>query len=649
MRDWTKAMAALLAAVATVGIVQVISAQEAVTTQPAVPAQPAAPAVKADEAETDPFAKAAMPNAQKKGQDLTKAELNVSDTGTVEIHVRDASIIDVLRTLSVQTKKNIVTSKSVTGTVTANLYNVTVREALDAILHANNYAYREKGNFIYVYTADELKKIEKDERKTTTQVFRLNYTPAAVMKDLIAPALSPDATVQMTKASTVGLPTSATEAGGNALATDDAIVVRDYEDNVAAVKTLVKDLDRRPQQVLVEATILDAELTDTNSLGIDFTLLGGVDFSSVGSTNSAVLARNEVGADTGTFDPVTGHANIDPKTPGSAFAENGYNAWGTNVKPKGNPQGLNIGIAYNNIGFFLNALEQVTDTNVLANPKVLTLNKQAGAVLVGRRDGYITTTTTSTTSQQTVEFLESGTRLVFRPFISDDGYIRMEIHPEDSTGIVEEKGAFVVPRTTTTELTTNVLVKDGHTIVIGGLFRENTTINRTQVPLLGDIPLAGYLFRSQTDTARKREVIVLLTPHIIKDHEMYSDASAEMMKYTEMVRAGIRKGMMPWGRDRLAEMSYQRARTEMSQKFYDRERAMWYLDCATNLSPAFPEALAAKQQVSGELIMETDGSSIRDFVADRIREEKVSSTPVEPVAPVVTPAPAAPATAPAAQ
>src|SRR5690606_22423310 len=112
--------------------------------------------------------------------------------------------------------------------------------------------------------------------------------------------------------------------------------------------------------------------------------------------------------------------------------------------------------------------------------------------LVGREDGYLTTTTTDTTTVQTVQFLRTGTRLVFRPYIGDDGYIRLEVHPEDSDGQVVAG----LPSKTTTEVTTNVLVKDGHTVVIGGLFRESDSRTRSQVPGLGELPIVGALFRN---------------------------------------------------------------------------------------------------------------------------------------------------------
>src|SRR5690606_23945551 len=96
--------------------------------------------------------------------------------------------------------------------------------------------------------------------------------------------------------------------------------------------------------------------------------------------------------------------------------------------------GLKVGFISSDVSVFVSALESITDTTVLANPKVLALNKQKGEVLVGREDGYLTTTVTESAAVQTVEFLKTGTRLIFRPYIGNDGYIRMEIHPEDSSG-----------------------------------------------------------------------------------------------------------------------------------------------------------------------------------------------------------------------
>src|SRR3954452_2796625 len=113
------------------------------------------------------------------GTSASAPQVNVSDAGTVEIHVNEANLVEVLRMLSLQSQKNIIASKDVRGTVTANLYNVTIKEALDAILKSNGFNYREKGNFIYVYTAKEMADMDKATVQPKTELFRLFYTPSA--------------------------------------------------------------------------------------------------------------------------------------------------------------------------------------------------------------------------------------------------------------------------------------------------------------------------------------------------------------------------------------------------------------------------------------------------------------------------------------
>ena len=212
---------------------------------------------------------------------------------------------------------------------------------------------------------------------------------------------------------------------------------------------------------------------------------------------------------------------------------------------------------------------------------------------VGSQLGYRTAITTETATAQDVKFLETGTRLIFRPYIGDNGYIRLEIHPEDSSGSVDSQG---LPSKFVTQVTTNIMVKDGHTIVIGGLFRESTTRSRTQVPFLGSLPGVGPLFRKQTDQTIREEDIILLTPHIVKDDAAYSEFSEQELKQTERIRVGMRKGLMPWGRERLAESWYQNAVNEMNKPHPDRNKALFHLNCAIHLNPKFTEAMEMRAQ-----------------------------------------------------
>jgi type IV pilus secretin PilQ/predicted competence protein len=544
----------------------------------------------------------------------TAQQVNVNDLGTVEIHVSDASLAEVLKMLSLQSQKNIIASKDVRGTVTANLYNVTIKEALDAILKSNGYGYREKGNFIYVYTVKELEQIEKAERQPVTEVFRLHYTPAKEMEKMLKPVLSADALVSASVAAEGGLTGGSGGGGGGGSSSsgggssggggttgysaEDTLIIRDYPENIERVRTILQEVDRRPQQVLVEATIVATRLNEDNALGVDFNILGGADFSDVVFNNLGELTGSQV-----TPEPLDDQAHSVGT--GRSFTNNIAN-------------GIRVGFVSKNVSAFISALEEVSDTSVLANPKVLTLNKQVGEVLVGREDGYRTLTVTADTVVETVEFLQTGTRLIFRPFIGNDGYIRMEVHPEDSDGRVVNE----LPQKSTTEVTTNIMVKDGHTVVIGGLFRESSSRGRSQIPGLGNLPLVGALFRQQADTTAREEIIILLTPHIVKDDSAYARASEETLRDIEKLRVGIRKGMMPWGRERLAEASYEKAVKEMNKRNPSRQKALWHLNAATNLNPQFLEAIKMKESLTGRELTSVDNSSIRGFVKHQILAER---------------------------
>lgn len=546
---------------------------------------------------------------------LSEAQLAVSDAGTVTLNVVDLPLATVLRVLSLETSRNIITTPSVTGTVTASLHNVTFEEALDAILLSNNAGYRADGKFIYVYTQQELSELIAAENPPVSRVFRLSYISAADLEPSITPLLSAVGSMSVSTAPESGIAAEVERAGGNSLVQEEYIVVRDRPANLEAVARLVKDLDVRPRQVLIEATILSAQLKDDNALGVDFALVGGVDLELLGSTSRGVQ------------DVALGNL---PTNRLEQFNGSGVTGFTANV-PDG---GLRVGIIKDHVAMFIQALEQVTDTVVIANPKVLALNKQKGQVLVGRRDGYITTTVTETQAIQTVEYLETGTNLVFRPFIGDDGYIRMEVHPQDSIGGLT---AANLPFEQTAEVTTNVMVQDGQTILIGGLFRESDTDTRAQIPLLGDIPYVGTLFKSRNDSTQRQEVIVLLTVHVVKDLDAYARQSWEQLEGIERVRVGARMGQMWHGRERRAQALYQNAVEHYGAGEYD--KAQWYVRMALYNNPRLVPAIELQEDLRGRRSWEEDGTVSRGFIHEAIMRAEGYNEPLfdRPAPPFVRP------------
>jgi len=516
-----------------------------------------------------------------------------SQGGKIDLHVRNMDVVSALIQLRRLERRNIVIAPNVSGTVSLDLYGVSFEEALDAILRSANLVAHEEGSFIYVCSSTEAAERFSPRRAVASKVFQLSYVNADEVMKLLQPLVSREGKLSATAASQKGIPANKEAAGGNEYASADTVVVVDYPENIERMQTVVAAIDVRPKQVLIEATILAASLMDDNSMGVDFTGLCGIDFQTITATSTGGQSVKLGDLPTEQFDKSTTSAITD-------F---------TAGLPKG---GLRVGYLRNGIGVFIQALEQVTDTVVLANPKVMVLNKQRGEVMVGRRDGYRTTITTETTTIQNVEFLETGTKLVFRPFIGSDGYVRLEVHPEDSTGGITEAG---LPFEETAEVTTNIVVKDGTTVVIGGLFRDNTRIKRGQVPLLGEIPGLGAAFRRSQDESLKQEVIILLTPHVVDDPAQ-DKSGRELLADAERVRVGIRQGLLWYGRERLAQAWYRAAEGDLRAGHM--KRALWDANAALSLQPTFMDAIRLRERILQKELSEPAGSAIKDLVLRRI-------------------------------
>lgn len=384
---------------------------------------------------------------------------------------KDMPIKDALGMLAQMYQKNIVPSAAVDGIVTVtNLYDVTFEEALQAVL--GTHKYEIKGNFIKVYTNEEFM---QDKGRFEHAIIALNYINSEEAKKLAEPLLSEFGKLGITTAAPTEM-----QAGksGDTLAVQDRLVVSDYPENIKRIREVLAEVDVEPLQVLLEVTVMEATLTDDTKFGIDWTNLA----------NGQLLDNG--------------------------FLQEGF-------APNVDEAGLAVGVTFDNISALITAIETVSDVTIMANPKILALNKQTGKIIIGRSDGYLSITNVAEggTATQQVEFLESGTILEYRPFIGRDGMIRMEIHPEQSTGQVVTEGGFTLPNKSTTEVITNVMVQDGQTIVLGGLFKEETNLSRSQVPILGDVPVVGELFRGVSDVSTRIELVVLITPHIINTPE----------------------------------------------------------------------------------------------------------------------------------
>jgi type IV pilus assembly protein PilQ len=391
-----------------------------------------------------------------------------------------------------------------------------------------------------------------------TRIYRPNYVTAQELQALVTGLLTETVgKISVTSVPESGIGKDENKTGGESFASGAALLVQDYESVLSEIDQIVAEIDVRPMQVSIEAMILSVALDDTFKFGVDFGLLRD---------------REHVALATGS--PL---GNI------SSMAFNG---------------GLKFAFLDSSLGTFLTALETVGDTNVIATPRLMCLNKQRAEILIGEQLGYVNTTVTETSATQSVEFLEVGAQLRLRPFIYSDGTIRMEVHPELSTGSVEVEGGFTLPKKDVTQVTTNIMVRDGCTVVIGGLMREDLERNTTQVPLFGSLPGVGWLFRTRDYHTRKREIMVLVTPRIVYDPQTCAEGD-QLACEIDRRQDTVENSMSPVAQRYLAKRCYLRAKETWEAG--DDERAWHWIKHSVRLDPLNRDALALHAQVGAQI------------------------------------------------
>lgn len=588
-------------------------------------AEPTTPAATSDDGGTPPTSE----NLINALQDVFSSDDEAEDSGLwdddttvvvdeydlVDLHVNEEDLGAVLQLLSIQSERNIISSDSVTASITADLYGVTFYEALDAILHVNNFGYIERGNFIYVYTREQLEQITEAMRVRESRVIHLNYLNAVDAAQFATTLLSENGGTITTSVATDSFATMGeTPVGADTYANDALLVVHDYTENVDAIVALIAELDTRPVQVLVEATILQTTLTEANAFGVDFAILANMDFADfVGIGGPLTAVKGLIDGQGATLDGA--------KVPASTRSSSGSVVSGAGNVRDGKAT-LKAGIVSDDVAVFLRVLDEVTDLTVVSSPKLMTLNRQAARVLVGTKVGYLNTTTTQTATTQTVEFLDVGTQLAVRPFVAENGVIRLELQPQVSSynlrEVSDNSGATVtIPDEDTTELTTNVMLNDGQTVVLGGLFTESTSSSRRQVPLLGDIPFIGAAFRGHDDSTRRSEIIFMVTPSIV-NNAMLNASGESATRHVAAARVGARNGLMLSSRERrvgalLIEASGMAEAGETAE-------ALLKITKALRLQPNSPAAIELRNQINGEDPRYFDRGLLSHILAEAVME-----------------------------
>ncbi|MFH1856060.1 MAG: secretin N-terminal domain-containing protein [Candidatus Omnitrophota bacterium] len=446
----------------------------------------------------------------------------------VAIDLRGMDVVDVLKFLGQKGNINIVATNEVTGKVSLFLKGVKIADALEIILLANNLAYEQKGDIIFVMTEDEYKAVHGIEFKDRRQIKTVKLTYArpeyifklltALKTDMGKLAIDeesgvivmvdvPDSINQMNEVIekidqpgiTTVFPLQYAQAKdvqeilakkldaqktGSVIADErnNQIIVRAFADRMTEAEGIIKELDKKTKEVLLEAKIIRVTLSDDFDMGIDWERLFRDD-----SLHSLDLS--------GTF-PISSTAS----------------SYGT----------LTVGtLGADDFTATMQILKTFGQTKNLSSPSIAVVNKQEARIHIGTREVYVTTTTTTgqttTTTAEEVTFLDVGVQLKVTPVINEDGYVTMKVGSEVSSvarTYVTPTGN-EIPVVDTTEAETEVMVKDGTTIVIGGLRKDENIKEVKKFPILGDIPILGMAFRQTAMDTEKTELVVFLTPHII--------------------------------------------------------------------------------------------------------------------------------------
>ena len=407
----------------------------------------------------------------------------------LSLNFQNIEIRSLLQVIADFTNFNIVTSDTVTGAVTLRLKDVPWDQALDIILQAKGLGMRKTGNVLLIAPKDELASKEKQDLESRnaiqnlevlrTQDFKLNYAKAA------------DIAASLTGFGRVGA-TKILSARGSVIseARTNQLFVTDVPSTLEQVQALITKLDIPVRQVLIEARIVEATDTFGKSLGVR---LGGQPFSLNGGRNASFgssYVTGAAGTTAGNFVQLPGVGQNG--YPAATFAVSLFNSSLTRL--------LNLEIS---------AAEADGKGKIVSSPRIVTADQVKALIEQGTELPYQQATSSGATS---IAFRKANLKLEVTPQITPEGNIILSVDVnKDSVGRATANG-FAID---TKHIQTQVLVENGGTVVIGGIFEQNDREDETKVPLLGDIPVVGNLFKTRTRTANKSELLVFITPKML--------------------------------------------------------------------------------------------------------------------------------------
>ncbi len=454
---------------------------------------------------------ASAPKAAKLEVSVTDAALAVPQKGgyvdilatmphdPLTLDYDSADIRDVLNMLGARLGINMVYSDDVAGDITLRLSKVPFNEAFSTILSIRSLAATQKGSNILYITTQQSINAEKTNATLITRVFPLNYAKAVDAQSVISGVMKAEG-----RTGTVTIDPNS-----------NMLLITDVASGLDSAARILGQIDKKPLQVLIETKFVEVNLNDASSLGVSWSYTAGNNLS--GASN-----QTTIGQWTGT--PVYEHDGTKVYDPMPTTSDAG--GTGVSYPTIANDVtvgGFNIGYIFNGnyLNMTLNAAIKNGKAKVLSEPKVSTFNNNEANINVTTQIPYTTTTNTPGTSgvviTTSVNYITTGISLKVTPRVDIDGRVTMKLNPsvsQVSTTVATATGG--APGVDTRSADTMVMTKDGETTVIGGLIYDNNADTTYKVPLLGDIPLLGWLFKKHVTARQRLELLIFVTPHIIE-------------------------------------------------------------------------------------------------------------------------------------
>jgi type IV pilus assembly protein PilQ len=426
----------------------------------------------------------------------------------LSLNFQNVEVRAVLNVIADFTDLNIITSDTVTGNITLRLKDVPWDQALDIILQTRGLDSRRSGNVIWIAPRDELATREKlaleaqqqinDLEQTRTESFQMNYQKAIDVQKLLS---DPNQRILSKRGSAV------VDARTNTL------FVQDVPSRLDEVRKLLAKIDVPVRQVMIEARIVEANETFSRNLGVKLGYLdnrglrGGTPGSPVGSGARILPSGNYLGSGEQTGQATVTSGSFIPDTQMVVLPANGLNGF--------NAGSLSLSIFNSSMERFLylelSALEADGKGKIISSPRVLTADQVEAVIEQGTEIPYQQATSSGATS---VAFRKANLALKVKPQITPDGNIIMTLDVnKDQPGATTPAGVQI----NTKHVKTEVLVENGGTVVIGGIYEQNDRTDITKIPLLGDLPLVGWLFKNSAVSTGKTELLVFITPRIMNE------------------------------------------------------------------------------------------------------------------------------------